>query len=149
VTEPSHACHAALTDTGDSEPEGANDMKIALMVVRITGLFQLITGLAFWTGNLLFLIPFHMLSGLILVLALWAAAFFGARAGAPMWLVALSVVWGLLTPALGMTQTGLMPGDMHWVIQVAHLLVGVVAIYLAQRLAMTSGPRSVMVTAQA
>jgi hypothetical protein len=119
----------------------------ALMTVRATGLFQLITGVAFWTGNLFFLIPFHMLSGLILVLALWVLAFFGARGGAPLWLVLLSVFWGLLTPAFGVMQTAVIPGDLHWITQIAHLLVGVVAMFLAQRLATASAPQTVTVAA--
>ena len=36
---------------------------------------------------------------------------------------------------LGLTQSQLLPGDAHWVVQVLHLLVGLVAMGLAQDLA--------------
>jgi hypothetical protein len=104
---------------------------VALWLVRLTGLFQLVTGLLFWTGNALALIPVHMLSGLVLVLALWTIAFLALRSGGGPGLVALSVIWGLLVLALGVTQTQLLPGELHWLIQVLHLLVGLVAIGLA------------------
>jgi plastocyanin len=107
----------------------------ALTLVRATGLIQIVTGVLFWTGNALALIPAHMLSGLVLVLALWALALLGARAGVSPGFVALAVLWGLLVVGLGLTQTQLLPGDFHWVIQVLHLLIGLAAMGLAQNLA--------------
>ena len=47
-----------------------------------------------------------------------------------MGLVALAAVWGLIVPILGVMQTQLLPGGAHWVIEVIHLLVGLVAIGL-------------------
>jgi hypothetical protein len=68
--------------------------------------------------------------GFVLVIALWIMAGLAARAGVNPGLVALAIVWGLIVPVLGMTQVRLLPGDWHWVIQVAHLLVGLVAMGL-------------------
>jgi hypothetical protein len=107
----------------------------ALLLVRLTGLVQLVTGLLFWTGNALTLLPLHLLSGLALVLTLWALAALAARAGAGPGLPGLAVLWGVLVVVLGLTQGRLLPGDAHWVIQALHLLVGLVAIGLAQNLA--------------
>ena len=50
-------------------------------------------------------------------------------------LVALGIAWGLIVVALGMTQNQLLPGDFHWVIKVLHLLVGIAALGIAERLA--------------
>jgi hypothetical protein len=72
--------------------------------------------------------------GFVLVIALWIMAGLAARAGVNPGLVALAVVWGLIVPALGMTQVRLLPGDLHWIIQVIHLLVGLIAIGLGERL---------------
>ncbi|HJZ48529.1 MAG TPA: hypothetical protein VKE41_15240 [Roseiflexaceae bacterium] len=105
------------------------------MLTRLLGLVLIVLGLLFWTGNALALIPVHMLVGLVLVLLLWAQAGLAARAGVGIGLVALAIVWGLVVVALGMTQTRLLPGDFHWVIRVLHLLVGIAAIGLAERLA--------------
>ncbi len=62
-------------------------------------------------------------------------AILAALAGVSARLVALAIVWGFVVPLLGITQTQLLSGDYHWVIQVLHLLVGLGAIGLAERLA--------------
>ena len=108
---------------------------VALTVVRVTGTVQIVTGLLFWTGNALALLPLHLLSGVVLVLALWVLAVLAARAGAGAGLAALAGLWGALVVGLGLTQSRLLPGDAHWVVQVLHLLVGLGAMGLAQRLA--------------
>lgn len=108
---------------------------IAVMVLRLTGLTQIGLGLLFWTGNNLSMIPIHMLLGFVLVLALWALAGLAAGAGTNPGLVAFALLWGVLVPILGMTQQRLLPGDWHWLIQVAHLLVGLIAIGLGEQLA--------------
>jgi hypothetical protein len=40
-------------------------------------------------------------------------------------------VWGLVVPALGVTQDQLLLGPAHWIIQVLHLRVGLAALALA------------------
>lgn len=120
---------------------------VALMLVRITGLLQIIVGVLLWTGNLLNLVPLHTLIGFVLVLSLWALALLSARAGVPIGLVALALVWGLITVILGMTQTQLLPGSAHWVIRVLHLVVGLGAMGLGEALA-ARGKRLRMATAQ-
>jgi hypothetical protein len=108
------------------------------MLIRVTGLLQIVLGLTFWTGNLRNLIPLHMLIGLAFVLALWVLAVLAARSGVNLGFVALVLVWGLIVLILGVTQTELLPGAAHWVIQVLHLLVGLAAIGLGGRLATMS-----------
>jgi hypothetical protein len=76
-----------------------------------------------------------MLAGIVLVLALWALSILAAVSGVHRGLVALAIVWGLIVPILGMTQTQLLPGDAHWVIRLLHLLIGIGAMALGQRLA--------------
>lgn len=104
--------------------------------VGLDGLILIALGLLFWTGNADALVPVHMLLGIALVLALWILAGLAAMAGINLGLVALAFVWGLVVPALGLTQERLLPNGAHWVIQVLHLLVGIIAIALAQMLAM-------------
>jgi len=108
---------------------------IAQWTVRITGIIQVAVGLLFWNGRALPLLNLHMLIGMIFVLALWALAGLAARAGLRPVLVLLAVSWGIVIPVLGMTQQRLLPGPAHWVIQVLHLLVGLVAMVVAARLA--------------
>jgi hypothetical protein len=105
------------------------------MVIRLIGVIMIVLGLLFWTGNALNLIGLHMLIGITLVLLLWVLAIMAARSGVGLGLVALGFVWGLIVVALGITQNQLLPGDAHWVIKVLHLLVGIAALGLAERLA--------------
>jgi hypothetical protein len=105
------------------------------MAIRLIGVIMIVLGLLFWTGNALNLIGLHMLLGITLVLLLWALAIMAARSGIGLGFVALGIVWGLIVVALGMTQNRLLPGDLHWVIKVLHLLVGIAALGLAERLA--------------
>ncbi len=103
--------------------------------VRITGPIMIVLGILFWTGNADALIPIHMLIGLTIVLALWTLATLGAFVRVRLGLVALAIGWGVLMPVLGITQVQLLPGPMHWLVQVAHLVVGLVALGLADTLA--------------
>lgn len=103
--------------------------------VRVVGAIMILLGLLIWTGSLDRIIPVHMLLGITLVLALWLLAVLGVVARTNLALVALVFVWGLIMPALGITQTRLVPGSAHVVIQVLHLLVGIAAIGLGDTLA--------------
>lgn len=108
---------------------------IIQMVLRVLGLVMIGLGLLFWTGNALNLIGLHMLLGITVVLLLWTLAIMAVRSRVSLGLVALGIVWGLIVVALGMTQIQLLPGDFHWVIRVLHLLVGIAALGIAERLA--------------
>jgi hypothetical protein len=114
-------------------------MRIATIVLgwvaRLTGLVQLVVGLAFWSGNLLQLLQFHMLDGFLFTLAFLAIVVLGAFARVGLGPVLLGLVWVVVVPVLGMTQTQILPGDFHWVVRVVHLLVGAGAIGVADRLA--------------
>jgi hypothetical protein len=108
---------------------------ICRLLVRVCGLIQISLGLLFWTGNGLGLVPTHMLTGLLLVLSFLTLAVLGGVAGLPKGRVALAIAWGILTVALGVSQTGILPGSFHWIVQVLHLLVGIAAIVQAEALA--------------
>jgi len=102
------------------------------MVLRASMTMLLLLGLLFWTGNALNLVPLHMAFGLLFVLGVWTMAGLGASRGAPLGVVIGAVLAGLLVAGLGMTQTQLLPGPMHWVIRVLHLLVGLGTMGLAE-----------------
>ena len=107
---------------------------IAHWVVRLTGPTQVVLGLLFWTDRALMLLPLHMLIGMMFVLALWALAGLAAWAGLRWALVLLTVAWGLIIPLFGIMQTRLLLGPAHWVVEVVHLLIGLVAMFVAARL---------------
>jgi hypothetical protein len=107
----------------------------AQMLVRAAFVVQLVLGGLFWTGRALDLVPLHQTIGFLLVFGLWTLAVLAARAGVRPPLVALAAVWGLVVPVLGLTQTRLLVGSAHWLIEVLHLLVGVAAVGMAEGLA--------------
>jgi hypothetical protein len=114
---------------------------VVQVLIRASGLLQLALGLLFWTGNLRVALPFHIFNGLLFVVLLLVQAGLAAWAGRPWPLVLFAVVWALFVPAFGMTQGAILPGDLHWLIQLAHLLVGLVAMGLGERLAASAKVR--------
>lgn len=108
---------------------------IARWVVRLAGIVLILLGITFWTGHALALVPLHMALGALLVLALFTLAVLALVAGARRPLAGVALVWGVIVLALGMAQTHLVPGPAHWTIRVLHLLVGLAAMALAERLA--------------
>ncbi|MDQ6674907.1 MAG: hypothetical protein M3069_29930 [Chloroflexota bacterium] len=107
-------------------------LTISLMLARITGVLLLILGLGIWVEGAHNLTSIHMLLGLVFVLALWVLAAVSTRAGVPVGLAAGVAIAGLIVLVLGMTQTSLMPGSSHWVIQILHLLIGLAALGSAE-----------------
>lgn len=106
---------------------------MAVAVIRwiggIAGLGALLLGLLFWIANI-DLISLHMLFGLtvalsLLVLGLVALATSGMRL-----LGVVGVIYALGVPVFGVTQDQILDTSAHWLIQAAHLLVGLGALAL-------------------
>ncbi len=114
-------------------------MKATVAATRVIltgiGIALIVLGGLFWAGRSLSLLPLHMLLGGIFVLCMWllTGLSFYTRRGRPLAVVVF--VWGLIVPILGVEQLKIFPGELHWVAQAAHLLVGLVAIGLAHALA--------------
>jgi len=114
-------------------------MRIAILalqwLIRVCAVVQISLGVLFWTGNAYTLLQVHMLTGIVLVLGLWVQAGLAARAGLGWGLPSVAFVWGVIVVALGIIQDSLLPGDLHWLIKVLHLLVGLGAVGQAETLA--------------
>ena len=115
--------------------------RIGLIVVRITGPLQVVLGLLFWAGYARGLLMVHIVTGLALVLGLGligiSAMFAGSRVPG-----AFALAWGAFTIWFGMVHPGILPGRLHWMARVAHLLIGVVAMGMADRLSKIIRARS-------
>jgi hypothetical protein len=109
------------------------------MVARVVFLIQLVLGVLLWTGRADSVRNLHIAVGLVLVIDLWVASAFGLRRGAPVALVALAIAWSLGMPALGLLQESILPGSAHVVIQVLHLLIGIIGVGLVEGLARSPG----------
>ena len=119
---------------------------IVQAIMGLCGIAQITMGILFWTGNALDFVNLHMFLGLAIVLLLWALAALGLRAGIASGLAGLAFVWGLIVPAIGMAKAQILPGSLHWIVQIVHLLLGIVALglgdTLARRIKWTHSPRA-------
>jgi hypothetical protein len=107
-------------------------LRYASAVVTIAGTLALISGLAFWFGSAANLVSMHMLLGFLTVAGLWTIGIAQALSSYGSTSVAvLAVVVGALTVYLGMNQTTMLPGAYHWVIQIGHLILGILNIGVA------------------
>jgi hypothetical protein len=102
-------------------------IRIASVVLSFAGSLALILGLLVWTNSALNLIQMHMLLGLLAVGALWVIGIGQAFSKAGSWLTCALVV-GALMIIVGLNQSALMLGALHWVVQVLHLVLGLLVI---------------------
>jgi hypothetical protein len=96
------------------------------MVIRVLGVIVLGLGIVLFTTRYhgdAHVYNIHELLGVLLVLALWALAWFAFKARVSIALVAAAVAWGLIAPILGFAQLNIDGGNSHPV-EVVHLLVG-------------------------
>ena len=106
-------------------------IRVASVVLSFAGLLALVLGLLFWTGAALNLVSMHMLLGLLAVGALLVIGIGQALAKGGSWTLAIcTLVVGALMIAIGMNQASLMVGELHWVIRVIHLVLGLLTIGL-------------------
>lgn len=74
----------------------------------------------------------HMVLGITFALLLLALSLIQLLIGRMRLLGATGIVYTLILTALGFTQTGLLVGPMHWLIQTAHVVIGFGALALVQ-----------------
>ena len=99
-------------------------------ILRIAGLGALVLGLLFWFFQI-DLISIHMLFGLAVALTLLIISLLAVLTKGMRLLGIIGVIYAFILPILGLKQMLLLIGDLHWLIQVAHLLVGIGALALA------------------
>lgn len=106
-------------------------VRIIVWVARIAGVGALLLGLLFWIAQI-DLISFHMLLGITFGLALLLLSIGMLFTVGMRLLGAIGIVYAFILPIFGLTQTRLLIGNLHWLIQVAHLLLGLGALILVQ-----------------
>ncbi|MBB6018775.1 hypothetical protein ACFP9V_23340 [Deinococcus radiopugnans] len=112
-----------------------NPIPVLRWIIRIAGIVALGMGLAFWGGTGYALLSAHQGLGYLVTAALLLMAVLGFGRGVAPGLLGLALVWGLVVPAIGVLQLRLLPGNLHWIIQVFHLLLGVGAVALSEIIA--------------
>ena len=99
-------------------------MKVLLSLCRLLVVIQLVMGIAIWMGQGAQFMNAHMGLGLLFVVLVVAFAAMGGAAGAPKSLVWVTVMWAIVTLAIGVGQTRTLLGESHWIIRVVHLFLG-------------------------
>jgi hypothetical protein len=105
-------------------------VRIIRGIAGVAGLGALTLGLLFWIAQIDF-IGLHMLFGLTVALSLLILGIVGVFTRGLRLLGAIGIVYALILPVFGLTQATLLVGSLHWLIQTAHLLVGLGALALA------------------
>lgn len=105
-----------------------------LMLARLMGVVQLATGLAFWFGFMRDT-SFHFGLGSLLALVIIVVALIALFALPKRGVALFTLLWAALMLWFGMAQATLLVGSLHWIVRVAHLLVGMSALALTESLA--------------
>jgi hypothetical protein len=118
-------------------------IRTAFAVLSLAGVLALILGLLHWTGTALNLVSMHMLLGFVTVGALGVIGIAQAFSKAGSWIIAaFALVVGLVTTVFGMIQASLWVGDLHWVVQVIHLVLGLLTIGMGHMVAARNRKRA-------
>jgi hypothetical protein len=109
--------------------------RVLNVLIRTFGAGAVALGLAFWLGYARSLTQLHMWLGIGLVLSVWAVSLIAWRTTGRSGLAALGTVCGIVSVPFGVLQSVILPGPFHWVVQLAHLALGVIMIGVGGRLA--------------
>jgi hypothetical protein len=103
--------------------------RILQIVVGIAGLCALTLGLLFWIANI-DLINIHMLFGLLVALGLLIMSILALTVRGLRVLGVVGIVYAIIVPIFGLSQFNILVGNLHWLIQTLHMLVGIGAMAL-------------------
>jgi hypothetical protein len=103
--------------------------RLIQIIVGIAGLCALVLGLFIWITNSN-LTDIHMLFGLLVTLGLILMSIIVLTArGLRIWGI-VGIVYAIIVLIFGETQSSILVGNLHWLIQTLHTLVGIGAIVL-------------------
>jgi len=102
--------------------------RLLQIIAAVCGVIALTLGIGTYTHA--DLITVHMLFGILVALALLVQAILAAATSGLRRLGIISIVYAVIVPIFGVTQQMILVGDWHWLVEAAHLFVGVGAITL-------------------
>lgn len=105
---------------------------IVSLIARLALMATLLLGLLYWIFHLSF-ISIHMILGITGAVGLLALGVVAVFTRGMRLLGVGSIVYAVILPVFGMTQVRILPGEMHWLIQTAHMLVGIGAMMVVLR----------------
>ncbi len=108
-------------------------IRILMRTGQLAGVGAITLGLLNWFFHISF-IEIHMLFGVFVTLALLISGIVAIFTTRLRVLGVIAIVLAFIVPVFGRTQMLILVGDFHWLIQVAHLLVGATAVILTERI---------------
>jgi hypothetical protein len=96
-------------------------------IAGVIGLLALILGLLFWIMQI-DLINIHRVFGFLVALGLLVLGIVLVSTRGLRVMGIVGIVYAFILPAFGLTQMFILVGNLHWLIQAAHLLVGLGAL---------------------
>ncbi len=111
--------------------------RIVQIIVGLAGLCALVLGLLIWIANI-DLTDIHILFGLLVTLGLLAMSIIALVArGLRIWGM-VGISYAIILLIFGVAHSNLLVGNLHWMIQTLHTLVGIGALVLTGFLAARS-----------
>jgi hypothetical protein len=108
--------------------------RLLQIIVGLAGLCALVLGLLIWIANS-DLTDIHMLFGLLVTLGLLVMSIIALTApGLRIWGL-VGIIYAIILLIFGESQSNVLAGNLHWLIQALHTLVGIGAIALTSFLA--------------
>jgi hypothetical protein len=119
-------------------------VRIISLIARLALMATMVLGLLYWIAQIPFLsmllnilvqigfTSIHELLGLTGVLSLLVLGTVAVFTRGIRLLGVGGMIYALIVPAFGLTQSLILVSNLHWLIQAAHLLVGIGAMYLAR-----------------
>ena len=105
-----------------------NGTRLLQIIATVSALVAVTLGLGTYThANFT---NIHMLFGLIVALALLILAVMAVFTSGSRRLGTIGIVYALIVPIFGVTQQMILVGDLHWLVETAHLVVGFGALAL-------------------
>lgn len=103
--------------------------RILQVIVGLAGLCALVLGLVIWIANI-DLTDIHMLFGLLVTLGLLVMSIIALIARELRIWGIVGIIYAIIVPIFGELQVNMLVGNLHWLIETLHTLVGIGAIVL-------------------
>jgi hypothetical protein len=103
--------------------------RLVQIIVGLAGLCALVLGLLIWIANI-DLTDIHILFGLLVTLGLLAMSIIALTAPGLRFWGMVGISYAIILLIFGVAHSNLLVGNLHWLIQTLHTLVGIGAIVL-------------------
>lgn len=110
------------------------------MLLRLSFLAQAVLGIVLLVSFSQGLKSIHVIVGVVFVFCLWAIAAMAMGSGARRPLAIVTVLWGFVMIVFGLAQGKLLASD-HWIIDVLHILAGIIGLGLGEVLGAATARR--------